>query len=405
MTAAAPRSTGAAAPGLLFPAVPALVAREADGYLLVAGSGASSQVRGPICRDIEESLAARAMTPGLARLAGAHPVLADLARWLETEAVPLTREGAVRLDGFDTLFLELVGQCNERCLHCYAESAPTVTDALERDLVFALLDQAAAAGFRRVQFTGGDPLLCDFLPEAVARAAELGIRHREIYTNGLALSDRLLDQLAPSRPSFAFSFYSLDPEVHDRITRTPGSQRRTLAAIDRAVARGLSARAAVVVMEENAEGVDELVAFLRERGVDQVSWTRTFAVGRGVEVTGATGQAASGGWVRGEGPRTAEGGGHRASAAAGEKPVQGKLCVTYTGDVVPCIFQRSSVLGNVRSGRTLGEIVAAEAVRRAARRLPVAAEARARLQCSSCRLTDMALGWLGGGAAPATETA
>ena len=383
-TAGAPLSSG-----LLFPEALALVVREPGGFLLVASSGMRSHVSGPICGDIAASLAAGAPTPGLLRLVPAHAALAQLAGWLRTTSVPLSRAGAVRLDGFDTLFVELLGRCNERCVHCYADSAPTVEDALDRDVVLSVIDQAKSAGFRRIQFTGGDPLLCDFLPEAVARARQVGLASIEIYTNGLALTDRLLDELAPSRPSFAFSFYSLDPDIHDGITRTPGSQRRTLAAIDRAVARGLSVRAAVVVMEANADGVDDLVAFLRERGVGFVSWSRTFAVGRGAGLTGA-------GTAHANGAATAEGGGHRAPQDGGRFG-HGKLCVTYTGDVVPCIFQRQSVLGNVKSGRTLAEIIEGSGARRPAGRagLPVAAEVRARLQCSSCRLTDLALAWLG----------
>ena len=379
--------------GRIFPRYNALAAREADGYLLVSRSGRRSQVSGPITRHIDESLAAGAPTPELLRLAAAHPALGDLVAWLGTPAFPLTRGDAVRLDGFDTLFLELLGRCNERCVHCYADSAPTVGDALERDLVLSVIEQAAEAGFRRIQFTGGDPLLCDFLPEAVARAAEVGIKHREIYTNGLALSESLIDRLAPSTPTFAFSFYSIDPEVHDSITRTPGSQRRTLAAIDRVVARGLRCRAAVVVMEENAERVDELVEFLRGRGVGFVSWSKTFAVGRGTEVATA---GSSGGGAGQVVVKSAETGGH---SAPGERAGMGKLCVTYTGDLVPCIFQRQSVLGNVRNGR-LSALLAGNS-NGARRGLPMAQpeEARRRLQCASCRLTDMALGWLGTGAA------
>jgi MoaA/NifB/PqqE/SkfB family radical SAM enzyme len=373
--------------GRFFPRAGGLVAREADGYLLVASSGMRSLVRGAICRHIDESLEAGTATPGLIRLAEAHPALGDLIAWLATPAVPLTAYDVVRQDGFDTLFIELLGRCNERCVHCYADSAPTVTDALDRETVMSVIDQAAAAGFRRIQFTGGDPLLCEFLPEAVARAAEVGIEHREIYTNGLALSAGLLDQLEAGRPSFAFSFYSLDPEIHDRITRTPGSHRRTLAAIDRVVARGLRSRAAIVVMEENAARVDELVEFLKARGVGSVSWSRTFAVGRGTEVANSASSP------RAIGPRTAESGGH--SAPGGGRRGSGKLCVSYTGDIVPCIFQRQSVLGNVRSGVPLVDLLAASGRGPARRGLPVSDDSRQRLQCASCRLTDAALGWLG----------
>jgi AdoMet-dependent heme synthase len=375
--------------GLLFPQVPALVAREADGFVLVESSGMRAQVRGGICKDIQASLEARCATPELARLGVAHHALQRLTAWLATPAVPLTHGAAVELDGFDTLFVELLGQCNERCVHCYAESSPTVMDALEPEVVFSIVEQAAAAGFRRVQFTGGDPLLCDFLPEAVARAHAAGIPHIEIYTNGLALSDELADKLAPYRPAFAFSVYSVDPDVHDRTTRTPGSHRRTLAAIDRVVARGLECRAAAVVLEPGQD-IDALVETLTARGVGFVSWSRAFAVGRGTDVADASQSIA----VEETGQRKpAETGGHRAPTSG--RSASGKLCITYSGDVVPCIFQRKSVLGNVRDGRTLAEIVTTGARASARRGLPTVADTQQRLQCASCRLTDVALAWLG----------
>ena len=65
-----------------------------------------------------------------------------------------------------------------------------------RELCEQIIDDAHAAGFRRIQFTGGDPLICKFLPELVERAAPL-FELREIYTNGLLLDDELLDRLAP----------------------------------------------------------------------------------------------------------------------------------------------------------------------------------------------------------------
>jgi hypothetical protein len=52
-------------------------------------------------------------------------------------------------------------------------------------------------------------------------------------------------------------------------------------------------------------------------------------------------------------------GGHR--APGDRRAGLGKLCVTYTGDLVPCIFQRGSVLGNVRGGATLAQLVAGAA--------------------------------------------
>ncbi|MDQ6974724.1 MAG: hypothetical protein Q9M10_07540, partial [Mariprofundaceae bacterium] len=55
------------------------------------------------------------------------------------------------------LFVELTSKCNERCLHCYAESTPERQDFLNFDEVHITLQQARQLGRPFVQFTGGDP--------------------------------------------------------------------------------------------------------------------------------------------------------------------------------------------------------------------------------------------------------
>jgi len=359
--------------GWIFPAVPALVRAEGDGRLRAVDirSGWEADLDGALAEDLGVLLETGARSPRLAGLAAAVPAVATLLAWAEGSHFPLTPAASLRQDGFGILFVELLGRCNERCQHCYAEASPDVDTALDRATCDAIVDDAAALGVHRIQFTGGDPLLCGFLPELVARAAAAAIPTIEIYTNGLLLSDPLLDRLAPHRPQLALSFYSHDPATHDAITRTPGSQRRTARAIERAVARGLQVRAAMVVMEDNAAHVADTVAFLRGLGVAQVAAAGSYAVGRGDRWREAIDSPAAG---------NSHGGGPRVGS--------GKLAVTYSGDVVPCIFSRDIVLGNV-TRRRLRDIAGEPEVRR---RLGLADRPLAdRLQCIGCRLTAEAL--------------
>lgn len=366
--------------GRVFPQVGGLVAREGDRFVVIGGDGLRATVEGALCDEVAASLEAGSPTHALARLAPAHPALGAIVSWLATPAVPLTALDLVRLDGFDTFFLELLGRCNERCVHCYADASPTVGEGLARDTALRVIAEAATLGFRRIQLTGGDPLLCDYLPEAARAARDAGFEYVEIYTNGLALNDELLDALAPAAPAFAVSIYSADPDEHDRVTQTPGSHRRTLAAIDRALARGHHVRAGIIVVAP-AVDVPRLHALLVARGVPEISATATYAVGRGTETAAetVTPPAVPGGPIGG--------GGHRATGVRGE----GKLCVTYAGDVVPCIFQRSTPLGNVRDG-SLSELLA----RGPRRVLALADDPARRLQCRSCRLTEAGLALLRG---------
>jgi MoaA/NifB/PqqE/SkfB family radical SAM enzyme len=351
----------------LIPRAGAIVRLPRGGRAEVHAAGWSASFDGSVADDVAQIASGRVSTR-LEALAKTNPAAAALVSWRDDAWLPLTALDAIRLDGFDTLFVELVGTCNERCVHCYADSGPSVKAALARDACEAIIDDAAVARFRRIQFTGGDPLICKFLPELVERAAQL-FELREIYTNGLLLDDELLDRLAPHEPGFAFSYYSNDPAIHDAITRTPGSQRRTRAAISRAAKRGLRVRASVVVLDQNIDTVDATVADLESLGVS-VSTGATKNVGRGNAFA----------WQ----PKTNGSAGHRDGSET-----EGKLAVTYDGDVVPCIFNRSRVLGRLDGGRRLRDVLADLAV------TPGEAHGDSELSCGSCQVTDLALAALG----------
>lgn len=83
----------------------------------------------------------------------------------------------------------LVGACNLHCPFCHNEGAPAVGRA---DLSF--MEQALIAafdvGFRRVQFTGGEPLLHPQVDKFVARARQI-FDDVGITTNGTFIASRL----------------------------------------------------------------------------------------------------------------------------------------------------------------------------------------------------------------------
>lgn len=296
---------------------------------------------------------------------------ADARRW-----VPASAYGTE-----STLFLELTGQCNERCVHCYAESAPEVTEQLDEQTATRVVREAAALGFQRLQLTGGDPLLCRFVPALAAEGRAAGIPTVEVYTNGLALDDERLTALGQLGVRFAFSFYSHDPERHDAMTRVPGSQGRTASAIERAVRSGAGVRVAIIALDDDPGHLERTRAFLAALGVKPgaIGADRVRLVGRGEE-TGFTGA-----WAPGTG-QGAHGGGPSAGGDGPRLTWPGKLCVSYTGQVYPCIFSRWLPLGDIRR-QSLREIL--DGLRARARDSAPAERLAERLTCFDCRLTAM----------------
>jgi len=298
---------------------------------LATGSGAT--LDGEIARVIfeDQELAARR----LAALGAIQPVLGLLGEAV-AEHAPKEWNRATLLEGsgWDMLFLELTARCNERCLHCYAESTPERTETLPDEVVTRVIASAKEAGFTLIQLTGGDPLIAPMCVAAARQAKDLGLRV-EVYTNGLALHGEVFDELAALDVSFAFSFYSYDAETHDEITRRPGSHARTLDAIRQSVEAGLKVRVSIVILAHNDEDLLPTIELIESVGVDPdaIRYDRERRVGRGEdgeEVVLPADPRANTHGIGGERPRFG-----------------GKVAVRPDGAVVPCIFDRDTVLGNV----------------------------------------------------------
>ncbi len=254
----------------------------------------------------------------------------------------LSRSRILRGSQYQILFVELTSRCNESCRHCYAESSPERKETLDPGIIPGVLEDAAQLKFETIQFTGGDPLIAPALLPAVEKALALNFPYIEIYTNGLALEGQLWRALESYPLSYAFSFYAAEPELHDRITRTPGSHKRTLAAIRKVLNAGKVARVGIVAMAANRHCIKETVALMRDTGFDEgsIHICEEKGVGRGEIAADLSSKE----WPDSNGRGVEYGGGT-------EEAYFGKAAVSPTGDVFPCIFGRDRLLGNVHKQR------------------------------------------------------
>ncbi len=124
--------------------------------------------------------------------------------------------GAMRLP---TVQVHVIGTCNLRCLHCYAESGPDVHVRLGVALLARLFAGVARQGFRRVALSGGEPLLHPALP-AIARFARDAGLEVALTTNGTLLHRA---EWSEARAHVDEVDVSVDgpPELHNALRGSP----------------------------------------------------------------------------------------------------------------------------------------------------------------------------------------
>ncbi len=106
--------------------------------------------------------------------------------------------------------------CNMQCRFCFAtfhDVGPNNLPQghLPREDCLMVVEALARAGFDKINFAGGEPTLCPWLPELIRRAKELGLT-TSIVTNGSLVTGTWLDRVAGALDWAAVSIDSVDPE-------------------------------------------------------------------------------------------------------------------------------------------------------------------------------------------------
>lgn len=257
--------------------------------------------------------------------------------------------------------------CNEACIHCYADSMPPAHRAAKGLPMFEddkppaaklsyqkwleLIKEAYELGCRRCQFIGGEPFLYKDGEKTVldlaAYAKELGFDFVEIFTNATLLTDRKISRIKSLGLNIAVSLYSNDPSVHDGITQTPGSHALTIKNLKLLKEHGVKTRVEMVLMRQNQNTVTETVILIKDIGFSGKTPDPIRPKGRGQDhilSPSPENTVKYGYMVR---PNFKADKAKVEYYSSGHSCLAGKITITDKGDILPCIFSRNHIIGNV----------------------------------------------------------
>jgi cyclic pyranopterin phosphate synthase len=168
------------------------------------------------------------------------------------------------------LRLSVTDRCDLRCAYCIPEGFKGFEEPehwLNFDEVERLLGLFASLGMKRVRLTGGEPLLRRNVVGLVKRIAGLpGIEDISLSTNATQLAGMAQDLKRAGVSRLNVSLDSLRPETVEKINGRPALDK-ILAGLEGARAAGFAPiKVNMVVMRENADEVDDVVAYCMQRG-------------------------------------------------------------------------------------------------------------------------------------------
>ena len=171
---------------------------------------------------------------------------------------------ALRLGIPISVQLDLTYRCNERCIHCYLDHHDhgEMTTAEIKDV----LDQMAEAGVFYLTISGGEIMMRrDFFE--ILEHARIRTFCIKLKTNGILIREKQADRIKSlGVESVQVSIYSHRPEIHDAVTKLPGSLKDSIEAIRLLRARGLHVVMANVLMTQNAKDYAGVQALAKELG-------------------------------------------------------------------------------------------------------------------------------------------
>jgi MoaA/NifB/PqqE/SkfB family radical SAM enzyme len=190
--------------------------------------------------------------------------------------------------------IDLTYRCNNNCRHCWLRLPPDPGDAageLAAEEIRRLVDDARAMGCREWFVSGGEPMLRPDFPEIFAAITAKSAAYT-LNTNGTLITPEIA-RLLRRKGTKLVALYGATAEIHDAVTRNPGSfeaLRRGIAYLREAGA-GFSVQ--VVPMKTNISQYGAMIRLTE-------SWSPSWRLGATWLYLSASGDPAKNAEIRAE---------------------------------------------------------------------------------------------------------
>ncbi len=249
-------------------------------------------------------------------------------------------------------WLELTGNCNLRCIHCYGKfgnASKKESKLLDKEEWFDIIDQLYELGCKDIQLIGGEPFCNVNCLEIIKYLHKKKIKKITVFTNATLINDEVIKVLKECNVIIRFSLYGYNKETHEAITKVKGSFDWTIDAINKLRANNIKVSVAIVIMKENEKYLTNIRKFvenelkIRYNGFDVI---RPSCINDNIEHRISDYKIISKRYYTY--PSFGINKNQFIINHFYNPCLNSKIAITSEGDVIPCIFARDFVCGNVK---------------------------------------------------------
>ena len=124
-------------------------------------------------------------------------------------------------------YIEITGQCNEKCPYCYNEKLMQECNELPVEIISKLSDELLEMGITAITLSGGEPFLHAGINRILKISKEKGIRITAI-SNGTCFHPDYMGILLTYSPSLQLTFDGYDQKTHDATRGLGNFERLTM---------------------------------------------------------------------------------------------------------------------------------------------------------------------------------
>lgn len=250
-------------------------------------------------------------------------------------------------------WLELTSSCNLRCVHCYGtfgNKGICKNNTMTISNWKTVIDNLIKLNCTEIQLIGGEPMAYHGFFEILEYAHKSGIKRIDVFTNATFINENNIKKLKENNASIRISLYGHESRVHEKVTGIKGSFEKTQNALKLLKNNNIPTSIAVIMMKENEEELLNIKKYIKNLGYadtgfdvirpscdnekinnHKVSNIELLKERYNIypKFTITKKQFEMNHWYN--------------------SCWNSKLAITSNGDVLPCIFARDDIIGNIKS--------------------------------------------------------